>query len=330
MNGVDHDHVSDIVFQRSISEQYGAELAIGPALALVVGQTPSSGLRQTLLSVAVVVMVFSSVIRFLAFTDRFADPERVSRLTVRPLQISAMVCLVQIVHFAATGLSEFVPNMGTLGASLLITVFGTVLFVFSFESIFQTYRFSWGILYYVKILSITNSVGLNMGDSEAVLDKIVSGKSSLEMLKAALSLLLVQVIRIVYASVAYYLLRDSIPEDKDDPYIEEVRTWVDTFGKKKPVSDRSTVGFAFVISGIVVIPVYLVLSWTLSWFLGPILAVAGVVVVMRLLQHVINVTYIAFGGLRYDQILTTNRRSIAIDGLYTLVIWVMLVWLPFG
>jgi len=32
MGSVDGDYVSDIVFQRSISEQFGAELAIGPAL----------------------------------------------------------------------------------------------------------------------------------------------------------------------------------------------------------------------------------------------------------------------------------------------------------
>jgi len=75
MNGIDDNYVSDVVFQRSISEQFGAELAIGPALALVVGQIPASGFRQGLLSAAMVVLVLSSVFRFLAFTDRFADPE---------------------------------------------------------------------------------------------------------------------------------------------------------------------------------------------------------------------------------------------------------------
>lgn len=80
----------------------------------------------------------------------------------------------------------------------------------------------------------------------------------------------------------------------------------------------------------VVFPVYFVLLWTLSWILGPVLTVLGVVVVMRLPQHVVNVAYISFGGLRYDQVLTTNARSVTIGAMYTLVVWVMLVWLPFG
>jgi len=53
MESNDRDHVSDIVFQLSISEKFGAELAIGPALALVIGQIPLTGYRQTLVSVAV-------------------------------------------------------------------------------------------------------------------------------------------------------------------------------------------------------------------------------------------------------------------------------------
>jgi len=330
MGSVDGDYVSDIVFQRSISEQFGAELAIGPALALAVGQIPSSGYRQTLLSVAMVVLVFSSVFRFLAFTDRFADPERVSRLTVRPLQISAIICLVQIVQFASIELSAFVPSIETVGLSLLITLLGTVLFILGYESVFQTYRFSWGVLYYVKVVSINQSIGMDLDDIDAVSEFINSEDSIWNSMKTAVSLLLFQVLRAVYVSVAYFLLRDSIPEEEDNPYIDELQTWVNAHRDQKPISDRASIGFALGISGMVVFPVYFVLSWTLSWILGPVLTVLGVVVVMRLLQHVVNVAYISFGGLRYDQVLTTNARSVAIDAMYTLVVWVMLVWLPFG
>lgn len=325
MDGINDDYVSDIVFQRSISEQFSAELAIGPALALVIGQMPSSGYRQTLLSVAMVVLVLSSIFRFLAFTDRFADPEQVSRLTVRPLQLSAIICLTKVVEFATTELSVFVPDIGVVGLSVLVTALGTILFIFVYESIFQTYRFSWGVLYYVKAISITRSIGNDLSDFDAVNDVINSGDSLQESMKIGVSLLLVQVLRAVYVSVAYFLLRNSIPKAEDDPYIDELRTWVDAHRKQKPISDRTSIGFAFAVSGIVVLPVYYVLSWTLSWILGPILTVLGVVVVMRLLEHVVNVTYISFGGLRYDQILTTNAKSVAIDGLYTLIVWIMLV-----
>jgi len=253
----------------------------------------------------------------------------VSRLTVRPLQISAIVCLVQIVQFAASKLSVFVPSIGAVGLNLMVTVLGTVLFILVYESVFHTYRFSWGVLYYVKVVSITHSVGIDLSDADAVIDAIDSGNSLRESMRIAATHLLVQILRAVYVSVAYFLLRDSIPEE-DDRYINELRTWVDAHREQKPISDRTAIGFAFAISCIVVLPVYFVLSWALSWILGPILSVLGAVLVMRLLQHVVNVMYISFGGLRYDQILTTNARSVAIDGVYTLLVWVMLVWLPFG
>lgn len=329
MESDDRDYVSDIVFKLSISEQFGAELAIGPALALVLGQIPSSGYRQTLVSVAMIVLVFSSLFRFLAFTGRFADSERVSQLTVRPLQLSAIIGLVQIIQFASIELLPFVPRVGTVSLSLLITLLGTILFIIGYESVFHTYRFSWGVLYYVKVISMTESVDMDWGNVDEITEFINSEDSAWISMKTAVSLLLIQVVRAVYVSVAYYLLRDSIPE-VDDPYIAELQKWVKAHSEQKPISDRASIGFALGISGMVVIPVYFVLSWTLSWILGSMVTILGVVFIMKLLQHVVNVTYISFGGLRYDQILTTNARSIAIDGTYTLVVWVMLIWLPFG
>jgi hypothetical protein len=44
MGTVDGDYVLDIVFQCSTSDQFGAELAIGPALALAVRSPQNSHL----------------------------------------------------------------------------------------------------------------------------------------------------------------------------------------------------------------------------------------------------------------------------------------------
>lgn len=325
-----NDCVSNIVFQRTVSEQFSAELAIGPALAFVVTQTPSSGYRKTLLTVAMVVLIFSSILRFLAFTDRFADADRIARLTVRPLQISAIVCFVQIVQFAAIEVSPFIPAVEMIGLSILITVLGTLMYILAFESVFETYRFSWGVLYYAKVIAITRSVGINLSDADAVLSAIESEGSLVESMKTAVSLFLIQVLRAVYVSVSYFLLRDSIPDGENDVYIRELQRWVNVHGEQKPISDRASIGFAFIISAVVVVPVYFVLSWTLSWLLGPLTAILGSLVVMRLLQHLVNVSYISFGGMRYDQILTTNARAVSLDTLYTLIVWIMLVLLPFG
>ena len=326
MSSTDTNYVSDIVFQRSLSEQFSAELAIGPALALLATQTPSSGYRQTLVSIAAVVLAFSSILRFLVYTDRFANPDRVTHLTLRPLQLSAIICLAQIVRFIATKLSPAVPGVEIIGLGVLTTVLGTVIFILLYESTFQTYRFSWGVLYYVKAISLTHSIAVDLDDADALIDAISLGDSLREWIKITGAILIAQILRAVYVSMAYYLLRDSIPDEEGgDPHLSELRMWVDAYCEQVSVSGRTSITFAFVISSAVVLPVYFALSWTLSWVLGPLLTVFGLVVVMRLLMHIVNITYISFGGLRYDQILTTNARSIAIDGIYTLVVGIMLV-----
>jgi len=114
-------------------------------------------------------------------------------------------------------LSAFVPSIETVGLGLLITLLGTVLFILGYESVFQTYRFSWGVLYYVKVVSITQSIGMDLDDIDAVSEFINSEDSIWNSMKTAVSLLLIQVLRAVYVSVAYFLLRDSIPEEEDNP-----------------------------------------------------------------------------------------------------------------
>lgn len=143
------NHLSDIIFQRTLSQQLKFEGAFAPLLALIVGLTTPQGFRGTFIVVAVVGLVIIAFLRWLTFTGRFANEELFIEKTVRPVELCAIIGIVQIFYFGADQLQSFT----TLDFPVLMTslvVLGTILYILFVELVFRTYRLGWGSLYYLR------------------------------------------------------------------------------------------------------------------------------------------------------------------------------------
>lgn len=198
-----------------------------------------------------------------------------------------------------------------------LTALGTLLFVLFVEIVFQTYQLGWGSLFYLRYRNAAKKTG-GLDSAEKVIQAIDS-------IGELFGLLVLVILGRVWLEISYYLLRGVIPEKGRDKYIEELAEFVKKAHDVKSGGRNYGIVGTFVFSAIVVIPVFVGVAWGLSLVLGTFGVLVLALVTMRLAKHIIGFSYIAFGTLRFDQFITTNKRSIVLLFGYTVVVY----WLFF-
>ena len=268
------------------------------------------------------------ILRYLVFTDRIEHFDRLLNLTVRPLELFAILGVVQIFKFL--GLELVQPYIGVSGieSTLIVTVIATIVYIGGFELIFQKYQFSWGTLFYSKRVALEQQIDFNMEDLDEVTNEIFKHGSHWMRLKAASGLLKLTLIRVTFGQVAFHLLKNSIP-DRDDEAIDELRNYIKMNQRDDAMTDSRGLWIAFAISGIVVLPTLVVIAGLISFVIATFGVVVLVMITMRLSKHIVALSYIAFGTMDYEQFVTTNRRWAVMMTGYTLAVY-FVIFTPSG
>jgi hypothetical protein len=317
--------IADIVFQRSRSQQLVAEIAFAPALAFGVNQTSPTGIQGAILSWVMAALIGIPILRYLVFTDRIKSFDRLLNLTVRPVELSAMLGVAQIFKFLAVEIFSPISALTKIEATAVVSVIAVIFYILVFELIFQKYRFSWGSLFYAKRLELENRTNIQMDDIGEVREAISQHTSQLSQLRAAFGLLKLTLIRITFGQASFYLLKNSIPE-RDDKAIDPLRNYVEINSQANGLSSSMGVWLAFGVAAVVTIPLFVVIAWLISLLFNTFGAILLVLIIMRLTKHIVALSYISFGTMDYEQFVTSNGQWFVMTTIYTLALYLIIFY----
>lgn len=319
------EYVSDIIFRRPKSHQFSAEIAIGSAIAFFLSQTPRTGTQGTVLTGVMALLVVIPVLRFLVDTGRYTPAEEFLGYSVRPLELSTILGVVYLFQYVADQFLSSYTALRLIELTAILAVAATILYIVCFEFLFKTYRFSWGTLFYVKTLSVKQSISVPLDDPDALFDAFATQDSNLARLKAAFTVLLQALLMVTWGQTAFHLLKDSIPErDDDEEHLKTLQTYVEKNRNSDQLGNRIGLWFTFLLAALIVLPVFAIIAWGLSLVLASFGMMILVLVIMRVTKHIVGFTYIAFGALRYDQFVTTNKRAIALTAVYVAAVYLVI------
>jgi hypothetical protein len=307
------EYLTDIIFQRPLKQQLQFELGFAPLLATVVGLMTPGGIRGAIVIAVVVSLVVIAFLRWLTFTGRFANEELFIEQTVRPVELCAIIGVVQVFHYGATRIDQLV-SLSVAETTTLLAIIGTVLFIVFAEFLFHTYQLGWGSLFYLRYRNAIEKTG-DLNSAEDVIEQI-------ESVGALFGLLVATVLGRMYMEVGYYVLRNAIP-DRRDEYIDELHEFVQKVENVKSRGRNLGIVGTFAISAVVVLPVFGGVAWGLSLVFGTFGSLVLALITMRVTKHIVGFSYIAFGTLRFDQFITTNKRSIGLLAGYTAVVYLL-------
>jgi hypothetical protein len=319
------DSIADIVFQRPRSQQLVAEIAFGPALAFAVDQTAPVGIQGAILSWVMAALIGIPILRYLVFTDRIEHFDPLLNLTVRPVELFAILGVAQVFKFLGLEFLQPVSGLSEIEVTAVIAVVAVVFYILGFELIFQKYRFSWGTLFYVKRLSLEDQIDIQMDDVKEVAEAIFQHPSQWAQLKASVALLKLTLIRITFGQVAFHLLKDSIP-NRDSEAIDELRSYIEMNQDGDSLTDSKGLGFAFGVAAVVVLPLLAVMAGVISLVFATFGTILLVMLIMRLTKHLVALSYIAFGTMDYGQFVTTNKRWFAMTAVYTTAVYLIIFY----
>jgi hypothetical protein len=319
------DSLADIVFQRTRTQQLVAEIAFGPALAFAVDQTSPTGIQGAILMWLMAALIGIPILRYLVFTDRIEQFDRLLDLTVRPVELFALLGVAQVFKFFGVEFVQPATGFSEIGATAVVAVLGVLVYILGFELIFQKYRFSWGTLFYVKRVALEPQIDIQMDDVEEVFEAIFKHPSQWARLKAAIGYLKLTLIRVTLAQMAFHLLKDSIP-DRDDEATETLREYIRINQAGNFPAGSGGLWFAFGVAAVVVLPVLAVMAGLISLVFATFGSIVLVMLIMRLSKHIVALSYIAFGTMEYEQFVTTNRRWAVMTVGYTLVVYLLIFY----
>lgn len=321
----DGPSIADIVFQRSRTEQLVAEGLFGPALAYLVSQTHPAGIQGAILSWFMAALVGIPILRYLVFTDRIAEFDRLLGLTVRPVELFALLGLAQVFKYIATAFVQPFAGLNVLESTAVVTAIALIVYVTGFELIFQKYQFSWGTLFYVKRLVIEQEIGVRLEDIDEVAKTITQESSPVAQLRVMFWLLVMALLRVTFGQTAFHLLRGSIP-DREDDAIEELRTFVKMNESGHNLTDSRGLWFAFGVCAVVILPTLALIGELISLVLASFGTIILVMFIMRLTKHIVALSYIAFGTMDYEQFVTTNKRWLVMVVTYTVSVYLLIFY----
>lgn len=138
------------------------------------------------------------ILRYLVFTDRIERFDRLLNLTVRPVEIFAILGVAQVFKFLGMEFLHPVSGLSEIEATAVISAVVAFLYIIGFELLFQKYRFSWGTLFYAKQLELEEQIEIQMADTEEVAREIFQHPSQWARLKTSVGLLKLTLIRVTF------------------------------------------------------------------------------------------------------------------------------------
>lgn len=323
--GDDGDSIADIVFQRPRGKQLVAEIAFGPAVAYAVDQTAPTGIQGAILSWLMAALIGIPILRYLVYTDRIKRFHRLLDITVRPVELFAILGVAQVFKFLGMKFLQPVSGLNVVEATAVISAVAALIYILGYELIFNKYRFSWGTLFYVKRLALEDQIDIQMDDVEEVAEAIFQHPSQWTRLKAAFGLLKLALIQVTFGQASFHLLKDSIP-DRDDEAIDELRKYIEINRDENNLTDSKGLWFAFGVSAILVLPIFAMIAALISLVFATFGTIILVILVMRLTKHIVALSYIAFGTMDYEQFVTSNNRWFAMISVYTLAVYLVIFY----
>ena len=290
MRSNEPESLSDIIFQRSLEQKLQFENAFAPILATLVILTGPEGIQGKIVVLAAIILVILTFLRWLTFTGRFSDEEAFIENTVRPVELCAIIGVVQIFSYVAESLA---PSTGLSPIELTTTlaVIGTIIYIALLEFIFHTYRLGWGALFYLKYRRASQRMN-GLGSDEKVIEAVGS-------IGGLLRLLVIVIFRRIWFEIAYFLLSDTVRKRGQDKYMSELAEFVEEAEKVKGGRQNIDVAKTFVTSAFIVLPVFVAVAWGLSILVGTFWSLVLTLTTMRLTKHLVGFSYIAFGTLRF-------------------------------
>lgn len=129
-------------------------------------------------------------------------------------------------------------------------------------------------------------------------------------------ILVLSIFKRMWLETAFYLLDGAIP-DENDEYLDELRDFTAAVRKTKKNSRNIGVAGTLGVSAIVVIPVFLMIAYSITLVVNflsglgiGLIEMFLVLVIMRISKYIVAFSYIWFGTLDFDAYITTDGRSI--------------------
>lgn len=324
MRDDDDQTISDIIFKRSREDQLQFETIFGGLLFSLVTISAPSGIQGGLIILSGVSLLVLSTLRWQTHRGRFSNGDTFLQKTIRPVEICAIICVIQIAT-VIVGLLPELPFLSLIETTAILTAISYIAYVGLGEAIFGTYRLGWGTLFYLRWREAHEFMGGATSIEEYRAD-LVDRVSNFRDMFYVLAL---SFIKRMYLETAYFVLDGAIPDERDE-YLDELHQFVTAAREIKYGSVNLGVTGTMGLSGVVVLSVFLVLSFVIASVVNVFsgigvgaLDVFLVLGITRISKHIVAFSYIWFGTLDFEDYITTNGRSIGLILSYTAVVYLL-------
>lgn len=293
--------IGEVLLKKDSTTGIEFEAVFTTVLVTILLATLPRGETRLIISSVVFLLLAILVVRWLAVNGRFANKELGLGYTYRSLELLSIVAVFHIIYFGVEWIAVqlhwtlYQPTSTIAGIFII-----ALLVIIGIEFLQRTYRLWWGTVFYVKARSLKSEREGERG-----------------ILRYVLNFLLTNIV----AQIAYYLLENSIPEG-DHSELNELREFVSNVEDTLDEEGETVHPFRIMmLSGLIVVPTYIVIAWILSLLLGPIRDIFVVLVGVWVLQHLISFLYITNGASSIATWNQPNLRSIGTKLLFTGVVY---------
>lgn len=300
------DTVVGIVFKREVDEGADFEAVFSAILSTVVLASLPVGEQAVYLKVGAILLSVFTLFRWMAVKGRFADEMHVLSSSIRFVEFLSIVCLFHVVY-TVIGVLPVSFGLSPLVAASTASIFVTIASVVVFELVLRNYRIWWGPVFFVRAAATKR-------EAEATTNTV--------------RFVVLSLLSFIWVLTAYFTLRDTIPNEDEDAW-NDLREFVHNVEDSLGKNSQEISGYvAFVVSGIIVLPILAALAFVLSLVLGSFMEVFLLLLGIRGLKHVIGFLSLAYGTATLEMHLQTNGRAILTHTLYTGSIYYLFELVP--
>ena len=309
----EYSSLTELVFNKNQLESADFEIAFTATLAtIVLAAASGTDIPSIVLKITTVALITITLLRRIAVSSRFADEDRLLSITMFPIEFLTIITFFYLFYTPAEVISTALAlNQQTLLiAALLIPELIMFLVVFQ-EFVFKNYMIWWGGF----------ALG-QAGNTKNPIIRTVGGFLALIAFRASLV--------------------NDLPEELDEAqeFVDEVENRLETAlseanhefeGIKVPTSSGAAIAtwkiLLALVSLIVLITVFLFLTFVLSLLFGSVFQIFLLVASVFFIRHMVRFYYLAYGlpeegqmfGKELPAILTTY--SFHVVGLYFVFVW---------
>jgi hypothetical protein len=297
--------LGEILLKKRVSTSIRFDILLSSFIAGLMIPTLPDGLRGLVLLLCAFGLSLTGLVRWLGVTGRFANQKVILNRTYRPLEL---LTIVGIFHLINTVIGYSLAELFPLIARPILTSLGavtvTIIGIIGIEFIQRNYLLWWGAVFFVKA-------------SESKQLKQDADKPIKQLHEALANL---------WGSISFFLLQDSIP-DIEGPGLSDLRQFVEDASEEAGEGDVTSLMFVLVVLlALLIIPLFGIIAWILSWILGPAAHIFAVLIGVWSLQHMINFYYMTNGAVRFNTWLKTNKEVFLIRIFYTgTIYWVFFI-----